>query len=226
MDLANGIAMSAAAALTGASGFGQAMQQMLAQLLQSIAGMAFAEAIMEVARGFKDLADPLMMWHAPAHFLAAAKFFAVGAVAGVAGALVRPGDSSSSGSSASGGTPVVTATQTQLPAQQPVSTTNIQKFAAGGMVTSPTLSLLGDSARSSSRGQREAAIPLDDPAAVSAIVEALGGARGGGDIINFHIQGLVSPDNLDRIVRQMSRRINGGRVRLTASQALRVTKKG
>jgi len=48
----------------------------------------------------------------------------------------------------------------------PVNQKNLQRLAAGGLVTGPTLATIGDS-YTRSAGQLEAAIPLDDPRAVS-----------------------------------------------------------
>ena len=56
------------------------------------------------------------------------------------------------------------------------------------------------------------------------IVEALGGSRGGNNY--FQVQGLISPDNLVKVVRQMNKQVNRGRARLSSTNSLRITKKG
>jgi hypothetical protein len=81
--------------------------------------------------------------------------------------------------------------------------------------------MIGDS--KSGGSQREAAIPLDDPQAVKAIVDALGG--GGGNQIHVHVKGMISPDNLSKVVTQINRKVKGRQLTLHSSNSLRLTKR-
>jgi hypothetical protein len=71
------------------------------------------------------------------------------------------------------------------------------------LITQRTLAVLGDS--KSGGNAAEAALPSDDPRALSKIVSAFGAAgmtSGGG--IHVHVKGMISPDNLTKVVRQIN----------------------
>jgi hypothetical protein len=175
----------------GAITITQALRQIAAAVIQSIASIAEKKGVEQLAEGFGSWPDFSAMAH---HFASAGLWFGLaGGISAAAGAVAGSGNNAPQGSA---GNPNFNANQSPATQAQPTTVTqnNVQRFAAGGLVTGPTLALIGDSAHASSG--REAAIPLDDPQAVSAIVEALGGSRGGDT--HFHIQGLVSPDNSTR----------------------------
>lgn len=79
-----------------------AVRKMVASVLAGLAAQAAIEALMELARGFAALANPLMAWTAPAHFKAAAMFAAVAGGAAIAGRMVA-GNSFSQGAGGGGG---------------------------------------------------------------------------------------------------------------------------
>lgn len=79
-----------------------AVRKMVASVLAGLAAQAAIEALMELAKGFAALANPLMAWTAPMHFKAAAMFGLVAGGAAIAGRLVA-GNSFSQGAGGGGG---------------------------------------------------------------------------------------------------------------------------
>lgn len=78
-----------------------AVRKMVASVLAGLAAQAAIEALMELAKGFAALANPLMAWTAPAHFKAAALFGLVAGGAAIAGRMVA-GNSFSQGAGGGG----------------------------------------------------------------------------------------------------------------------------
>jgi virulence-associated protein VapD len=218
-QLAAGISSAVATAILAQGNLGQALKQATADALAAIAGQAIVKAIFYTAEGFAALAG-FSEYSASQYFAAAGEMALVGGVAAIAGralsssAQTSPGAGAGTGGAGGSDKPLATA-----PAQ-PVSTRNVQHFAGGGLVTGPTMAVIGDSTRGT--GQNEAAIPLDDPVAVRKIVEALGG---GGPAIHVHVKGMVSPDNLKKVVKDINRKVNRGQVNLVSSNSLRITKR-
>jgi thymidylate kinase len=237
-EFAQGIGQAVAAAETGSEGIGKAMEKMAASVLSSISSMCIVQAIYETAMGLGDLANPALEQYAAGHFVAAAEF-AAGAVAAGLGAMAMSGGSGgSSGGSSSSSSTATPASGNGISGSagtagnNPSQTVNVQRFATGGLVSSPTLAVIGDSINSASEGSREAALPLDDPRAMSAIADAItermqaSGGGGGGDS-HFHfpnLKGIVSPDVLDTVIDQVNTRVNGGK-RLLASEARRTVRR-
>ncbi len=83
------------------------------------------------------------------------------------------------------------------------------------------MAMIGDSYNKSA-GQNEAVIPLDDEGSISKIKDALGG---GGTHIHVNVKGLISGDNLNKVVQQINKRVNKGQSRLLASDSQRVTRR-
>lgn len=212
------IGASVSAAVTGSDSFAGAMAKVLKSALAALAGEAIVHAIKEIAYGFEDLATPFFEWHAATHFLAAAKWGAVGAAAAIVGAAVPTGGSSSAGSPGTN-LGVNTSLPANHPEQQPVQVTNVQHLAKGGLVNRETLALVH---------AREVVIPLDDPRAMGTMRDVA--SQSGGDVTHienhWHIDGVISADNLSKVVKRISRDVNSGRVRLNSSNSLRVTRRG
>jgi hypothetical protein len=218
-DLSKSLESAVASAILGQQSFGAALEQATAQALASIAAQALVKALFYTGEGFAALAG-FADESAANYFAAAAIMGGIGGVAAAAAHGLSGGGSSTSGASKSA-TGNVSSPATQA-APQPHNVQTVQHFAAGGLITGPTLAVLGDSNRSSG-GQREAAIPLDDPQAVHAIVEALGGGRGPQIVVN--VKGMISDDNLGKVVQKISRRVNKGQSHLKASDSFRYTKR-
>lgn len=208
-----------ASAILSESSFGDALRKGTAQVLAEIAARSLVYAVFYTAMGFARLAE----WDfagATAAFTAAGIYGGVGAVAAVGAYLINP--KSSNNSTAVTGNSVSSVTDggtVAAPAQTLVAVRNVQKFAAGGLVNGPTIAMMGEKIG----GSREAAIPLDDPSAIQPIVDALGGGRG--TTIHVHVEGLISPDNLGKVMNQINQRVKKGQGHLLASNALRITKR-
>lgn len=227
-SLAHAAEHAFAAAIMGQESFGKALEKATAQTLANIAAQAMVYAIFYTAMGFAKLAQ----WDftgADEAFTAAAIYGVVGGVAaGAAYGLNSAAGGSGSGGSVSSGnkpgsgyapTPTPTQTGGTGTTQTNTQTPLITHFASGGLVTKPTMAVIGDS----TRGAEEAAIPLHDPEAVAKIVEALGGPRGDG--VKVYVQGLISPDNLGKVVEQMNKRVKSRQLTLNSSNTYRVTRR-
>jgi hypothetical protein len=135
------------------------------------------------------------------------------------------------------GTPTMTTrpsfdfSQTPLPREMP----NMQALAAqfGGLLSVPTL-------RAASGNQASVAAAADRAPAVfdQAAMEKLAGrmadsgrmtsdkpADGGGDQIHVHVKGMISPDNLNKVVKKINRAVQNRQITLKASDSLRVTRR-
>lgn len=217
-----GTAFSQAVALyaSGSDTMAQATEKMIAAELSALSQWAIAKAIEETAIGFSDANTPGLEGFAAGHFESAALYGALGGAAAIAGHVVAGAASGSSSHDSStsvnagGATEANAATQTQA---QPVAVVNVQRFAAGGLVSQPTLAIIGDS--KSGGKATEAVIPLDDPKAM----ERMGGL--GGTAIHVHVKGLISPDNLHKVIKDINRRVNKGQSHLKASDSQRVTRR-
>lgn len=227
-EITASIGESVQAAVSGSDSFGAAMEKILKSALASLAGEAAVHVIKEIALAASDLATVGMEWHAGLHFKAAAEWAAVGAVAGVGGAAM-PGGSGSGGGSGSASTSSSASTASTAsgqPAQQPTAVANVPKLFSGAIVTRPTLAMIGD--RQGGGSQTEGVFPLDDPRGRKALMDAFGmsGGGSGGDINhNYFINGMVSTSDLTKLTRVISRSANTGRVRVSVSNASRVTRK-
>jgi hypothetical protein len=100
-----------------------------------------------------------------------------------------------------------------------VSVVGVQHFATGGLISKPTLALAGEAGP-------EAVLPLNDPKALRQIGQAIAAASGGGGThLHVNVEGLISPDNLGKVMEQMSNRVRKGQGTLHASNTFRVTKR-
>ena len=204
----------------GQQSVGKALEQALAQSLASIASQAAVKALFYTAEGFAALATPGGQTSATQYFTAAGEMAAVAIAAGVAGhelAGAAGGGGSSSGSNAQSHN---SESNTGQGNRSGGSSVGVQAFAAGGLVTGPTLAIIGEDRQKPT----EAVLPLDDPQAMSKIGHAIG-EHGGGTIHHWHIDGLVSADHLTKIVGQINKMVNKGQVQLTSSNSLRLTKR-
>lgn len=85
----------------------------------------------------------------------------------------------------------------------------------GGLISAPTLAIMGEDHK------REAVLPLEDPRAMQQIREGIGG----GTTHHWHIDGMISSDNLVQVVKKINKMVNKNQVTLTASNSFRVTKR-
>ena len=100
------------------------------------------------------------------------------------------------------------------------SNIGIQHFAHGGLITSPTLAMIGEGK------SREAAIPLDNPEAMDTIGKAMVGAGGGGsNHFHFHAP-VIGASDVAKLCGQINKRVARGQAHLNSSSTFKVTKRG
>ena len=99
------------------------------------------------------------------------------------------------------------------------SNIGIQHFADGGLITSPTLAMIGEGK------SREAAIPLDNPEAMDTIGKAMVGAGGGGsNHFHFHAP-VIGASDVAKLCGQINKRVARGQAHLNSSSTFKVTKR-
>jgi hypothetical protein len=156
---------------------------------------------------------------------AAEMWAVVGALAAV-GAAAIPGGNKGSSSGSTGASTASNAPDTaKQPEQQPVTVTNVQHFATGALVSTPTFAVVGDAPEAIIPSGQNSRILYD---LADRIVERMQhSAHGVGDTYNhyWNIDGVISSDNLNKVVRQISRNVNRGNSRLRSSNSLRITKR-
>ena len=202
----------------GAITISQALRQVTAAIISEVAKQAEVEGAKNLAKAFSDLGD-YDFSAAGHHFAAATAWFALGggismAAGAFAGGSATPGTAANpvnvtgTAGAATGGPP------------KPVGGVNVQAFASGGLVTKPTLALMAE--KPGTKG--ELAIPLDDPQAKQHIRDAVGGGHGDGNII-VNVQGMISGDNLGKVIQKINQRVKKGQSSLTASNSHRITRR-
>jgi hypothetical protein len=211
-DLSKGMESAIQQAILSQASLSQALERATAQALASIASQALVKSMFYTAEGFAALVtDPS---GAADYFIAAGEMAAVGAAAGIAAHAMAGGGGSSRPSTFqnnNGGS------NTSQVGRGGTSMVGVQAMAEGGLVTRPTLILAGEAGR-------EAVIPLDNPHAKQQMDEA---GMGGGTHHHLHVnvQGMISPDNLAKVVEQINKRVNRGQLHLQASSSLRISKR-
>lgn len=224
-SLTDDIQKSVASAILGQESLGQALEKATAQALATLASQALVKSLFYTAEGFAALAG-FAAGPAAQYFEAAGIMAAVGAAAGVAARGLSGGGSSAAGGTGSNTKPADQSGAVQAQGQ-PVQTKNVQRLAAGGLISKQTIVAIGDS--ESGGDQQEAAIPLDDPRSLAAIVTAFQKAGmtsgGGGTVISFPHGTLVSPDNLKTVVKKINKMAVKGQVPTVSTNAQRLTKR-
>jgi hypothetical protein len=220
-------------AAASASSVGEAAQAMAGSVLSALASYAIPKAVEQLALGFAAM-SPVSpdFGHSGEHFASSAEWFAVAAAASAVGSFVSGsgGGGSSSKTEWTGGTGSSAASDNG-PATQaqtaPTGGQNVPHLAEGGLVTAPTLAVVGDS-RNGGRGN-EAVIPLDNPEALQMIAGAIAGHLGGTGTnvqVTNHINGVISADKLTKVIKQMDRQISKRQSRLTSGNSFRITRRG
>lgn len=210
-DLSKNIQGAFAQIVLGQGNVAKALEQATAQSLATIASQAAVKALFYTAEGFAALAS-FNGASATQYFTAAGEMAAVAVAAGAAGRAL-------SGAAGAG-----SSTNEQLhnsvsnTTSQPGGGTNVsgvQHFATGGVISAPTLAIMGEESK------KEAVLPLDDPRAIAPIKEAIGG----GTHFHVNVQGLISDDNLVKVMGKMSKLVDRNQAHLTSSNSLRITKR-
>jgi hypothetical protein len=95
----------------------------------------------------------------------------------------------------------------------------VQGFAAGALISAPTLAWVGE------EHKREAILPLDDERAMTDIGEAVG-KHGGSGGMHVHFHGpVIGASDVANLTKTISKHVASGKATLTASNSLRLTKR-
>ena len=214
-DLSKNIEGAFSAIVMGQGNVVQALEKATAASLAQIASQAAVKSLFYAAEGTASL------WTNPpaanGYFLAAGEMAAVAVLAGAAGHFLAGAAGGGGGGSSSGSTAQLHTSQSNTGSQPGGgrSVVGVQAMALGGLITAPTLIMAGEAGR-------EAVIPLDNP---SAQQQMRGSGVGGGTHFHINVEGMISPDNLGKVVEQINKRVNRGQLSLLSSNTLRVTKR-
>jgi hypothetical protein len=218
-SLSGGLQNAFQMAIAGEKGVGKALEEATAKALESLAAQAAVKAIFYTAEGFAELAFGVTSSSAAELFEAAALMATVAGAAGIAGrAIGGPGGGGSNNNNASVFQNNNGGSNTGSAGRGGTSVLGVQHFATGGLITAPTLAVMGEQNRA------EAVLPLEDPRAMDRIGKSISAAGGGGGL-TVHVHGLVSPDNLKKVMKQMSKMVQRNQADLHASHSLRVNKR-
>jgi hypothetical protein len=210
-------------AATGAKGWGQAMQEATGQAISALGQYCQVQAMTHLAKAIGE------WWNgaaAGADFAAAAEFEAAALACGVAGGTMSGAGGSGGGGGSYSGTGT-TGNTTSGSAVHSGPTTSVQRFASGGLISSPTLAVLGDSP--SGGPQSEAVLPLENPEVMAKIAGAIaahiGGGGGAAHTFNGTFFGALKHSDLKKLTKQINQAVNKGTATLKSTQTGRVVKR-
>lgn len=202
--------------------FGKALEEATKKVLASIASQAAVTGLFDLGKAYA-AAAAFDYAGAAQYEQAAGTMFAVAALAaGASMAIPGGGGTSSSGSNPSQ-LQNNSSNTSGSGSRGAVTVTGVQGHATGALIMHPVLSTFAENGP-------EAAIPLNDPRAMEHIGNALAGALarqggGGGTTHHWHIEGMISPDNLNKVIGQINKRVARGQSTLVSSNTFRVTKR-
>lgn len=218
--ITTGLESTVAATLLSQASFGEAMKQMTAQVLASLSSQAIVKGLFYAAEGTAALfTNPPA---AAAFFEAAGLMEVVGAIAGVSAHALSGGGGGGGGGSPSTFSQNGGGSNTSGSGQR--GTVAVRGFADGGLVTGPTLALIGEK-----RGSTEAVLPLDNQDAMERIGASVAkhvAAAGGGGGVTVNVAGhVIGANDVAHLVGQINKRVSRGQATLLSSNSLRVTKR-
>jgi hypothetical protein len=213
-ELGNAVASAMQGMLTHQESFGRAMEK---AVLGTIAKQAQAWGQYYIGIGTAEL-----LTGDPSGGLVLAEGVALEALAGVLGAI-GGGVNASSGASGTAGTAYgsgknnyqygSSVSDTGSQASSGRSNIGVQGFAEGGLVSAPTLAMIGEG------GGREAALPLDDPEAMNTVGKAIAGAQGGESGLHVHFHApVIGASDVARLCQQINKRVARGQATLKVLQ--------
>ena len=214
-SMAKGLEGAIQSAILATGSFGQALEKATAQALASLASQALVKSLFYTAEGFASLAH-YDATSAGQYFAAAGEMAAVGAAAGLTARAMSGGDGGGGSSTEQSHTSQSNTGQTN---RSSGSVVGVQHLAAGALITGPTLALIGEDRNKPT----EAVMNLDDPESMKRIGQAIGAH--GGTTHHWHIDGVISSDNLAKVVSKINKAVHKGQLNLTASNSLRLTKR-
>jgi hypothetical protein len=214
--VSSGLQQSFELAISGEQGFGKALEQSTAKALESLAAQAAVKAIFYTAEGFAELAFGVTSSSAAELFTAAGLMASVAAAAGLAGRAIGGAAGGPSAQNTGGQSLATGGSNTSGSGQR--GGTSVRGFAVGGLITEPTLAMMGEQSRA------EAVLPLEDPRAMKAVGAAIG--AGGGSGLTVHVHGhVIGANDVAHLVGQINKRVNRGQVNLKSSNSLRLTRR-
>jgi hypothetical protein len=212
----------------GEESLGAAMATATKQFIGQIGARALVQGMFYFAQGIAD-----SVWapqNAAVDFAAAAEFFAIGAVTSAAAGAMPGGSSGAGGGSGSGfqgtgrdnpNSPIQTTGSTS---QTVSGGTHVQSFASGGLISAPTLAMLGDSLSGP-----EAVLPLGDEATMSRIADhimaRISSEQSSASGHTFNMRGHFSKSEIKEIAKKLSRAVQYGTSSLHSSSTGRVVKR-
>jgi hypothetical protein len=216
-DAFNQIQNAAAQALTSIilaqGGAAKALEKAVEQTLASLASQAVIFAIKDIASAYE--ASAHYDYESASQYTAAAEQWGVVAAlaGGAAAGLARAGGGGGSSNTQQGHNSANNAGQQNRSGGSAVS---IQQFATGGLISAPTLAIMGEESK------REAVLPLDDPRTTDLLRQKIGG--GGG--VTVHVAGhVIGANDVVHLVKQINKAVNRGQAHLISSNSLRLTKR-
>ena len=220
IDTFKDAALSAFQAMAqGADSFAQAMEKATGQLISQMA-QTWAKYFFGMA--LADVVTPGKQAQAAGEFAAAA---ALEVLAGLAGGL-GGGTSSGSGSSSGKQAPLSITSAAAQSAANPGGSQNVPHLAEGGLVTMPTMLMAGDARSGGASKDTEAIIPLHNREAMEQIAAAISARMGNHGGVTMHVGGVISADNLTKVVQKINQQVGRRQARLTAGNAFRITRRG
>jgi hypothetical protein len=210
--LTSGLESAVQASILSGASFGQAMEKITADTLASVASQAAVKSLFYAAEGTALLfTDPSASGD---YFIASAEMAAVAAAAGVSARAI--GGAGGSGGSNNFEQSHNSVSNTGQSNRSGGSSIGVQAFAEGGLITAPTMALMGEAGR-------EAVIPLDDPMAQKQMRES---GVGGDTHIHFNVHGgVIAESTIAQLCKRISKSVDTGKAHLTASNSLRITKR-
>jgi hypothetical protein len=206
-------------ALESGKSIGQALKQATKAILEQLATQALAKSLYYTAEGIAaSVTNPAA---AAGYFLAAGEFAAVAGTSAAVGMALGGG----SGAGPGAGT-VGLNSNTGGNINAPGANPTINRMAAGGLISGPTLAILGEGVNGSTNRPQEAVVPLDDDRVMSKLSDKLGTGGGGDAHVHFHKgAGLISPDTLKRTMKQMSGMVKKRTASLHSTNTFRTQKR-
>jgi hypothetical protein len=208
-------------AAIGAEGWGKAMENATGSALKSLGTWCQTKALENLALAAEN-------WENPGPYLAAAAGFEAAALAcGVAGAEMSSGGGSSGFGGGSYQGTGTTGNVTSGGNAAPGPATATTRLSAGGLVTAPTLAMIGDAPGGGAAN--EAVVPLDNPEVMQRLAAhfaaAMGGGGDGGMHFHTNVRGMISDGDLTKVMKKMSRKVQRGTGSLLSSNTHRITKR-
>jgi len=207
-------------AITSGASIGAALEQATKAILAQLATQALSKSMYYLAEGIAATAtgNPA----AAGFFAASGEFAAVAGLSGAAAAVMGGGGSGSGAPQTMG----INTNSGGMTSQVGGPVRNVQKFAEGGLISGPTLAILGEGGAGSVSRPTEVVLPLDNQRVMDKVRDGMGGTGSSDTHIHFHKgAGLISPDTLGKVVDQISAGVKKRTLTLHSTNSFRIQKR-